>query len=136
MTRQRTLEQRRAERAWAAVNEAKERGDKAAKEYGSLARNAPADLQANGLGQTLAFLRAKGFENGKKKDNGYSLLFGHISSWVMAQLGAEGTDLLLWVTNTASSQDYRRATTEAIAFSSWLKRFAEAELPTGADHER
>jgi CRISPR-associated protein Cmr5 len=27
-----------------------------------------------------------------------------------------------------SSADYRRATTECIAFGTWLRRFAEAEL--------
>ncbi|WP_069803072.1 type III-B CRISPR module-associated protein Cmr5 [Thermogemmatispora onikobensis] len=36
--------------------------------------------------------------------------------------------LLLWIIQEASSNDYRRATTECLAFGDWLRRFAEAEL--------
>ncbi len=46
---------------------------------------------------------------------------------------ADSTDnnfngFLDWITSTASSTDYRRATTECLAFGNWLRRFAEAEL--------
>jgi CRISPR-associated protein Cmr5 len=37
-------------------------------------------------------------------------------------------ELLEWVVKDASTDQYRRATTEAIAFLSWVKRFSEAEL--------
>ena len=34
-----------------------------------------------------------------------------------------------WITDEqTSSVDYRRATTECLAFGGWLRRFAEAEL--------
>jgi len=42
-------------------------------------------------------------------------------------------DLLDWVVNNATSQQYRLATTEALALLQWLKRFAEAELPKGRE---
>jgi len=42
---------------------------------------------------------------------------------------ASNGDLLQWVLEN-DSVAYRRATTEALAFLTWLKRFAEAELPT------
>ncbi len=132
MSLQRTLEQERAKKAWAWVNEVK--GQSYAKEYGSLARGAPANIQVNGLGQTLAFWRAKGFERGKPKNNGNNApyqLFNHVSTWVGSclKLKAESDkDLLSWIINAATTDEYRRATAEAMAFLSWLKRFAEAEL--------
>lgn len=100
------------------------------KNYSSLARKAPMLVLTNGLGQTLAFLKAKG-----KNDPGdeHTVLFRHLSEWVLNQV-APGTtssngDLLEWVLDHDSAA-YRRATTEALAFLTWLKRFAEAELPT------
>ena len=37
--------------------------------------------------------------------------------------------LLRWITDPGtSSDDYRRATTERLAFGVWLRRFAEGEL--------
>jgi CRISPR-associated protein Cmr5 len=77
-----------------------------------------------GLGQTLAFLRAKGKNAGWDE---HTILNQHISSWVVAQIGKSGE--LLDVVRQESSEVYRQATAEALAFLGWLKRFAEAELP-------
>lgn len=120
MSRQRSLEQERARRAWERVTAAK--GQNYAARYGQLARSAPADIQANGLGQTLAFWKAKGEAH-------HRALLGDVSQWVKAQLNFSDGDLLQWIINTADTDGYRRATAEAIAFLTWLKRFAEAELP-------
>ena len=123
MSRQRSLEQERAAQAWECVDQVKNRNYK--KEYSSLAKGAPADIQSNGLGQTLAFWRAK------KESEEHDALYHHVSSWVTKRI-APGVDLLEWITKKASTEDYRRATTEAMAFLAWVKRFAEAELE-GAD---
>lgn len=133
MSAQRTLEQDRAAAAWARVKQIRDSRAGYAKEYGQLAKSVPADIQANGLGQTLAFLRAKGSKDGKPKDDGNSApwkLQEHISDWVMARMVREHDNGLLgWITaEGTSTSDYRRATAEAIAFLIWLKRFAEAEL--------
>ena len=49
------------------------------------------------------------------------------SNRVVIRHGYDG--LLRWVTDeNTTSADYRRATTECLAFGSWLRRFAEAEL--------
>jgi len=130
MTRQRSLEQRRAEVAWQKVLAAKKRSKEFAQKYGQLARSAPADIQINGLAQTLAFWRAKG--KGKQDDE-HSVIFRDLSEWVIQQMGWQPqntqADLLVRITAAeASTHDYRRATAEAIAFLQWLKRFAEAEL--------
>jgi len=131
-TRHQNIEQKRGQQAWRDILEIKERGDKDQKEYRSLARGLNAMIQINGLGQTLGFLKAKG--GGKK--NAHFYLLGHLTRWMHGHFDsavAETTDnqndgLLRWIMNIASSADYRRATTECLAYGNWLRRFAEAEL--------
>jgi CRISPR-associated protein Cmr5 len=127
----RTIEQHRGERAWRDVNEAKERLGEKQKEYRSLARGLNAMIQMNGLGQALAFLKAKGKgeQNNQATQTPHGLLFVHVSNWVGKQMGYQGTSLLEWiVAPTTSREAYRRATAESLAFGNWLRRFAEAEL--------
>lgn len=131
MSTQRTLEQKRADFAWKKI---KEVDNKVQEEYSSLVKKAPADIQTNGLGQTIAFWRAKGYEKGHPKDDGknaHAQLLDHLTQWLKSSdaLSLPTDNLVEWVSQTAKVNDYRRATTEAIAFLVWLKRFAEAELP-------
>jgi CRISPR-associated protein Cmr5 len=126
VSRQRSLEQERAKAAWERVIEVK--GKPYAAKYNQLARGAAADIQANGLGQTLAFWRAKGRNEGEEH---HRVVFDHVSDWVRQRLRFTEPDLLQWVMGTADTDGYRRATAEAIAFLVWLRRFAEAELPKG-----
>jgi len=143
MSHQRNLEQERASHAWSCVVNVRDNGKNKknksyAGEYGSLARSAGADILTNGLGPTLAFWNAKGYEKGAIKDGGnqHAQLLQDVSNWVMGQLkkhpnlanDLDGLDLLDWVINKAKTDGYRRATTESIAFLAWVKRFAEAEL--------
>jgi CRISPR-associated protein Cmr5 len=99
-------------------------------EYRSLARSVTGDILNHGLGQILAFLLAKGKEKGKfKKGSSHSLLYQHLCEWVCREMGWGKVDLFDKLTaDTTTTADYRRATVEAIAYISWLKRFAEAEL--------
>lgn len=136
MSNQRTLEQERAAFAWDCIQNIKKEifaGDmKKQENYSSLARKAPADIQTNGLGQTVAFWRAKGSEKGNPKPEtpDYQIL-QHITKWLnhpkSMKLGED--DIIEWVAKKADVNLYRRATTEAIAFLVWLKRFAESDLP-------
>jgi len=54
-----------------------------------------------------------------------------VSGWLNSKesMNLAKPDLVEWVSKEAKVADYRRATTETIAFLVWLKRFAEAELP-------
>lgn len=115
-SRQRSLDQKRAAMAWERVRAVTQ----ARKEYLSLVRGAPADVQANGLGQTLAFWKAK-----RKPE--YDAAYDAVAGWLQAQLQLGPKDVLEWITREATSSQYRRATAEAMAFLVWLKRFAEAE---------
>jgi CRISPR-associated protein Cmr5 len=119
ISRQQSLEQQRAALAWDCVRSVTENK----KDFVSLARGAPADIQANGLGQTLAFWKAK-------KEPEHRQLYEAVSQWIRLQMKLGAKDVLEWVTKDATTNDYRRATAEAIAFLTWLKRFAEAELET------
>jgi CRISPR-associated protein Cmr5 len=124
-----TLEQQRAEQAWECVGEVTSKSQDFKKKYGSLARKVPTLILTNGLGQTLAFLKAKGKNDPADE---HTVLFRHLSRWVLSQVApsspATNGDLLQWVLQNDSAS-YRRATVEALAFLTWLKRFAEAELP-------
>jgi len=124
-----TLEQQRATRAWECVDEVTSKSQDFKKKYGSLARKVPTLILTNGLGQTLAFLKAKGKNDPADE---HTVLFRHLSRWVLSQVApsspATNGDLLQWVLQNGSAS-YRRATVEALAFLTWLKRFAEAELP-------
>lgn len=150
---QQTKDQERAAAAWKAVNtvvkKLEEDGDdkkksasrKYADVYGIMAKKLPMMILTNGLGQSLAFLKSKA----KGQENGHQAVLTDLSKWVTKEIyplletgdnkllerliGATGYE------GDSSTQTYRRATTEAIAFLTWLKRFAEAETlgKEGAD---
>jgi CRISPR-associated protein Cmr5 len=126
---QRSLEQRRASKAWECIAKVKKIGENM-NEYAQVVRSAPSDIQINGLGQTLAFWASKG-------KNCHTELLNDISAWLLEQKfysSSEGA--LEWIVNKADSVQYRRATVEVLAFLSWMKRFAEAELKTPKTMER
>ncbi len=139
-SRRQNSEQERGRQAWAAIREVKDRDQSKEKslekEYRSLARGFNALIQSNGLGQALGFLKAKGKNDSNKA---HYLLLKHLTEWMheprhfaaanssVMDSGYDG--LLRWVTDEGtSSADYRRATTECLAFGVWLRRFAEGEL--------
>ncbi|MCX8063409.1 MAG: type III-B CRISPR module-associated protein Cmr5, partial [Anaerolineales bacterium] len=127
MSHQRSLEQNRAQFAWDKITAVKNRNKDFAQKYGQLARSAAAEVQANGLAQTLAFWKAKG--KGNPQDE-HQVIYQDVSAWVSKQMkisGAKG--LLEWIVDQGTTTNqYRQATAEAMAFLLWLKRFAEAEL--------
>jgi CRISPR-associated protein Cmr5 len=142
--RRQTIEQERGRVAWADVKQIKDRNNKKLEqEYRSIARGLNSMIQINGLGQTLGFLKAKGKDDEKKP---HYLLLMHLSDWMQNEnhfkapnrevIGKGYDGLLTWVTHEGTtSADYRRATTECLAFGTWLGRFAEAELQEAETEE-
>lgn len=118
----RTLEQKRASKAWDFVNEVNQKDKETKKKYRSLALKTPVLVLTNGLGQTLAFFKSKG-------KGEHELLYGHLSDWLAGESKIYGTGELVQKVISGNSARYRQATTETLAFLSWLKRFAEAVLP-------
>ncbi|MCL1489786.1 MAG: type III-B CRISPR module-associated protein Cmr5 [Pseudanabaena sp. Salubria-1] len=117
----RDLDRNRASAAWENIGKV----DSTNTEYGSLAREMPTMIQVNGLAQTLAFLKAK-------KGKHHSLIFEHLSGWVCNHLNFKNGDLLENVIRI-ESQEYRRATSESLAYLQWLKRFSEGKIKKEED---
>jgi CRISPR-associated protein Cmr5 len=123
----RTMDQQRAKSAWDNLVDVNHEGDDFKKGYRNSARSAALMVMTAGLGQTLAFLRARGASEPGKPEKPEMRLYEHISDWVGQEV--EATDSLLeWVIDQEVDV-YRRATTETLAYLGWLKRFAEATLP-------
>ncbi len=120
MNARQTREQQRAANAWQNIEQVEKQAENIRKEYSSLARGLPAMIQTNGLGQSLAFLRAKG---GNDQHKPHSILYLHLSHWLMQ--GSE-QDVLEWIIQQ-NTDAYRLATTEALSYTIWLRRFAEAK---------
>jgi len=122
-----TLEQKRAGFAFEKINEVKKKGNM---DYKSLVRGFSSMILLNGLGQALAFLRAKGKND---ENNHHNLLYQHINLWINLwlekHLGESNDFDILRKICEEDSYKYRLYTKETLAFLVWLKKFAEAELP-------
>jgi CRISPR-associated protein Cmr5 len=148
-TQRQTIEQERGRQAWQCIKDIKEHHMELEAGYRSLARGLNAMIQINGLSQTLGFLYAKGLRKGEKQKRQsaeekeemqpteHYYLLAHLSEWMCGHfnprnssaLGTDFNGLLTWVLHKeTTSADYRRATSECLAFGVWLSRFAEAEL--------
>lgn len=122
-------EKRRARFALRRVRSVTEKHEK----YQTLLRKLPARLHANGLGQTAAFLLAKGA--GEPEGTVYEWLAAGLQEaeiysddQLIQNLVGAGTVLNNDVVQAGVEANYRRASTEARALATWLKRFAEAFL--------
>lgn len=120
----RSLEQDRARAAWQFVCEVK--GKNYQKEYRAYIRRAPTLILSNGLGNALAFCRAKG-------GDAYTKVYEHINRWFKTRHKSED-DILQWIiSEETSSLEVFRETKEVLLLLNWMKRFVEAEL---GDKER
>jgi len=118
MTEQ-TMEQKRAKYAFEQINQLREMGDH--NEITSYASSLPAMIHINGLGQAMAFCKAKG--------GSYELHYQILSRWLCAegQPYAGTNDLLQGITQHNMNK-YHLAQVEALALMSWIKKFAKALL--------
>ncbi len=118
-----TLDQRRAAHAWEAIQLAKQKyKEQELKKFGSQLKKLPTRIMTAGLGQALAFLKAK--------NEVPRLLLDALTKWVEQRIppkqGEQPTDLLERIIQ-GDSDFLRRATDEVLAYLVWLNRFAEAE---------
>lgn len=126
-----TLDQRRANHAWKAIQEIKKSFPKdKAKEYGGHAKKLPMRIMVAGLGQALAFILAKaGDPNTREHKAQVKKVHDHLADWVIKNrlLSATTSDDLLQSILKGDSDFLRRATDEALVYLTWLNRFVEAE---------
>lgn len=127
-----TLDQRRARHAWDVVQRAKQKREvhqnQDPKKFGGQVKKLPTRIMAAGLGQALAFLKAKGYAPG---------LLAELTEWMKQRIPpkqGEPTDLLERIIK-GDSDFLRRATDEVLAYLLWLNRFAEAEGLTEGEGE-
>lgn len=129
LSNQRTKEQKRAEEAWNCI-ETIEKSFAAKKDYRRIALKLPSFILANGLGQTLAFLKSKGKGDEKVAEEKVYL---DLQRWLTREDvinwgNAKQAELMERITSIPSGK-YRLVTAEALSFLNWLKRFADARLP-------
>jgi CRISPR-associated protein Cmr5 len=125
-----SLDQCRARHAWKVVDDVEKNSKKDdAKKFGGQARKLPMRIIGSGLGQALAFLKAK--------DYAPQLLIA-LSDWFLyARPGGQGKQprpnggaletALLETIIHGDADLLRRATDEVLAYLMWLNRFAEAK---------
>jgi CRISPR-associated protein Cmr5 len=134
-----TLDQRRARHAWNTIQEilkkyphqtvnGKRLPHEKARKISGQAKKLPTRIIASGLGQALAFLKAKDYAPD---------LLVEFGDWVLDKRGQAGSskakpkdDELLLAVVRGNSDFLRRATDEVLAYLLWLNRFAEAEKLT------
>lgn len=117
-----TLEQQRAKHALRQVETLLENLDH--KELVSQASSFPAMIHMNGLGQAATFYRMRSGAPEK--------LYDALSDWLCRdeQVYAKHQDLIKGITES-DMHCYRMAQAEALAYLSWLKKFAKAFANTG-----
>ncbi|GIW97295.1 MAG: hypothetical protein KatS3mg111_0628 [Pirellulaceae bacterium] len=121
-----TLDQRRAQHAWNAIQRvASEMAPGEQEEYAGEAKKLPIRVMTSGLGQALAFIASKA----KEKKRGLNQLQDDLTDWVLhgRNLPTQKPDSLLQAVCFGDAVFLRRATDEVLAYLEWLNRFAEAE---------
>ncbi len=134
-TKRQTLEQLRYWAAYTFAQEAKQKLSDFSR-YAVLVKKFPAMLNANGLGQALAYLAAKRGKEGKSAEG---LLLKHLGQWLTRSdlnrnlfhytppYGVEfGEGVLLAQIRENSSRTYVRAAVEALQLLNYLKLVATA----------
>jgi len=121
------LEKGRAESAYKCVEEAIEKLKDKSKDYKSHVKKIPSMILSNGLGQTLAFIKAK---SNSKSGDAYKLIYEQLTNYIKSEcpsrikMPQNEKELIKWVINLDST-DYRHLTEELLSFLNWLKRFSE-----------
>jgi CRISPR-associated protein Cmr5 len=119
-----TLDQIRAAYAWKCV-------ERCTDDYVNLAKAAPTLIMSNGLMQTLAFFKSKG------KDH-HAALLGHILGWLSKPdacgsfLSEPRFEAVMTGLSAGTSDQYLRATQEALAILRWIRQLAAASVKPGS----
>lgn len=135
-----SLDQRRAQHAWQAVEQARELGPNAKKDFARETKRLPVRIKTAGLGQALAFLNAKAKSDKDKGEDARGRLLVALGDWILKERrlasqpnGAIAQDSLIQAIIHGNASLLRRATEEALLYLQWLTRFSEAAFGTGED---
>lgn len=111
-----TLEQQRANDAWAC-------SAGYSKDHVNAAKSLPALIMNSGLMQVLAFCHEKGSANQQVADQ--------LRTWLCKRFGSDrdpGFEAFMQVLMNAKPADYQAITTEAFAWLRWLRQMAPARV--------
>lgn len=131
-----TIQQQRAKYALdfvTALTEQHKFNKEQQKNFISYASSLPAMIHTNGLGQAMAFHKAKGSDKGfaetEDKKRSYNALYKIVSDWLCQkpQIYQNHKNVLEGVARE-NMQSYQLAQVEALALMSWVKKFAKAFL--------
>lgn len=129
MVREQTLELQRAADALKKVEEVEKRDEKFKKDYVNSVASLPATILMSGLGQAAATLLAAAGK--KKEEDAHGLLYRHLEAWLCRNDQAapypNGAGLMKAITSN-DRDHYLHAQEEAMAWLTWLKKFATAYL--------
>lgn len=135
-----TLDQRRAQHAWQAVEQTRAFNLNTKKDFAREAKRLPVRIKTAGLGQSLAFLNAKAKSDKDKGEDAQGQLLIALGDWLLKERrlasqpnGAIAQDSLIQAIINGNADLLRRATEEALLYLQWLTRFSEAEFGTGED---
>ena len=127
-----TLDQKRASDAWAVVDRVARGDERARRQFGMQVKRMPARIMTSGLGQALAFLEAKDYAPD---------LRDALAEWIhrcrFRESAPTGPATAATTTPTSAPRllerlihgdaDFQRfATTECLAYLTWLVRFCDA----------
>jgi len=145
-----TLEQLRAEYAFNVINKIRTEKKEVQQEFSSLVKKMPYYILANGLGNTLAFLFAKGKEH-------HLMVADIIADWILLKFDLfkdssfnkgdeywylnknsvkeKEREILQKLVLDVESSKYILITNEVLLLFQWLKRFAEGLLEDKSKEE-
>ena len=118
----RTIEQKRSEFALKCIEEVV-KDKNISKDYKSLVKKFPMMVLKNGFLQAVVFLESKGKEH-------HSRLLEHLKKYLTSvsplKVRIDNDDLPKFLSSKVSISEYRNITTDILAFTKWLGRYADA----------
>lgn len=133
------VEQGRAHQALSYVQESVDESDDVASRYRAYVKKLPMQIQTNGLGAAMAFVKANSDIGGNASDDevAYHLLYNHVERWLqseqkrhlLATADAESDDLVEQLVSMESVA-YRAVTMEVMNLLNWLRRLADGMIET------
>jgi len=88
-------------------------------DFEQLSKSIPTMILQNGLGQAIAFLKAK-------KKPKHNMIYDVLNKWIV-HMGMVEEDLLIEL-NKMDSYQYIAVQTESLRFLEWVKRYANAKI--------
>lgn len=123
---QQTLSQQRAAKALKLLSEIKQKG-KEREEFTQFCKSFPTMVLQNGLGQALAFIKAKTKKkNGDVVDNRYENMYQTLNAWLI-HIGLIKSNMLIEI-NEMDSREYMATQAESLKFLEWIKRYETAGI--------